>query len=71
MEIVLQHHAQTALPPELCGEEARMMRMDFTPPQIITRFARISIKVKEFENLIMESVSQVHAPTALPPVLFE
>jgi hypothetical protein len=29
----------------------------------------ISIKMKELQKLIMEIVSQVHAPTALPPVL--
>jgi hypothetical protein len=29
----------------------------------------ISIKMKELEKLIMEIVSQLHAPTPLPPVL--
>jgi hypothetical protein len=39
--------------------------------ELLHGVARIFIKVKKFENLIMESVSQVHAPTALPPVLYE
>jgi hypothetical protein len=30
--------------------------------------ARVSIKMKDIEKLIMENVSQLHAPTALPPV---
>jgi hypothetical protein len=31
--------------------------------------ALVSIEVMEFEKLIMEIESQIHAPTALPPVL--
>jgi hypothetical protein len=31
--------------------------------------ARVSKKMKELEKLIMEIVSQLNAPTALPPVL--
>jgi hypothetical protein len=29
----------------------------------------VSIKLKEIENLIMEMVSQVNAPTAISPVI--
>jgi hypothetical protein len=32
--------------------------------------ALFSLKMKEFEKLIVKIVSQLHAPTALPPVLF-
>jgi hypothetical protein len=37
--------------------------------QLLPGFARVSIKMKELEKLIMEIVSQLQAPTALPPVL--
>jgi hypothetical protein len=32
--------------------------------------ARVSIKIKEIEKFIMEILSQLHAPTALPPVIY-
>jgi hypothetical protein len=38
---------------------------------ILNGVARVSIKMKELEKLIMEIVSQIHAPTLLPPVLIE
>jgi hypothetical protein len=37
--------------------------------QILNGVARVSIKMKEFGELIMEIVLQLHAPTALPPIL--
>jgi hypothetical protein len=37
--------------------------------KLLNRFAIFSIKMKEIEKLIMEIVSQLHAPTALPPSL--
>jgi hypothetical protein len=37
--------------------------------QLLHGVARVSINMKELEKLIMEIVSQLHAPTALPPEL--
>jgi hypothetical protein len=37
---------------------------------ILNGVARVSIKMKEIEKLIMEIVSHLQAPTALPPVLY-
>jgi hypothetical protein len=41
----------------------------FPTTQLLKRVARVSIKMKELEKLIMEMVSQLHALTALTPVL--
>jgi hypothetical protein len=37
---------------------------------ILNGVARVAIYVKELKKLIMEFVSQLHAPTALPPELY-
>jgi hypothetical protein len=69
MEIVAQLHAPTALPTVHYGYEARMLRMECTPPQnYYPALLGFLQKMKESEKLIMEIVSQLHAPTALPPV---
>jgi hypothetical protein len=68
MEMVTELHAPTALPPVLYGYEARMIRMECTTPDLLGGVARVSIK-NELVKLFMEFVSQLHAPTAIPPVL--
>jgi hypothetical protein len=37
--------------------------------KLIHGVARVYINMKELEKFIMEIVSQLHAPTALPPVI--
>jgi hypothetical protein len=41
----------------------------YTTKKLLKIFARVSINVEELEKLIMEIESQLHAPTALTPVL--
>jgi hypothetical protein len=36
--------------------------------ELLTSVDGVSIKMKEIEKLIMEILSQLHGPTALPPV---
>jgi hypothetical protein len=42
----------------------------YTTTYILNGVARVSIKMKEIDKLIMEIVSQIHAPTALPQILY-
>jgi hypothetical protein len=48
-----------------------MIRMECTPPQnYYPALHGVLEKMKKLEKLILEIVSQLHAPTAIPPVLF-
>jgi hypothetical protein len=43
--------------------------MELHHHKLLMGVARVSKKMKELEKLIMDIVTQLNAPTALPPVL--